>query len=94
LRFSVPNSQGEFVQNRQSQAGTPDRSQHAVAAIRGDDVAGRSRTAAEAYAGPLAWPQIEFEDLMRMFEGLTGRPPTEEERAETLREWGSDDGES
>jgi hypothetical protein len=37
----------------------------------------------------LPGPQIEFEDLMKMFESLTGRPPTVEERAEALREWGS-----
>jgi hypothetical protein len=30
--------------------------------------------------------RAEFEDMMRMFERLTGRPPTEEERAEALRE--------
>jgi hypothetical protein len=34
----------------------------------------------------LPGPQIEFEDLMEMFEKLTGRPPTEEEHAEALRE--------
>lgn len=39
-------------------------------------------------------PKITFESLIEMFEQLTGRPPTEEERAEALREWENTDAEN
>ncbi len=35
----------------------------------------------------LPGPQMTFEDVMRMFERLTGREPTAEEIEEARREW-------